>query len=399
MTILLAVIYASFISLGLPDAITGAAWPQISPDLKVSASGAGLLSLIVSSGTIIASFASGYLLKRLSTISVSIISVLLTAITLFGFAFAPSFIWLCILSLPLGLGAGAIDAAINSFTSLHYSAKHTNWLHAFWGVGAAAGPLIVSFWLNWQNQWRPAYITIAILQFILLITLVSTRWTWNSAEEEAIDATSSIEHVTEQNLPWWKLPLIFPILTGFAAYCGFELTAGVWAATFLAEYHGLPVSLAAAGASAYYIGITVGRFISGFATARFSNPQLLRIGLALILAGSLIVTATPIASTAIAGFTLFGIGCAPIYPTIIKETTRRLGAENTPRAMGLQMGFAYVGSLTMPPITGLLMAYFSPLALSLAILSGIAIMAVCNEYVEYQISAREKAAANAPTAV
>ncbi|WP_353065237.1 MFS transporter [Arcanobacterium hippocoleae] len=305
-----------------------------------------------------------------------------------GFAFAPSFIWLGVLCFPLGLGGGAIDAAINSFASLHYSAKHTNWLHAFWGVGAAAGPLIVSFWLNWQRMWRPAYLSIAILQFILLITLIATRGTWQIADEESIEHPQ-VNAPPAKDLPLWKLPLLFPILIAFAAYCGFELTAGVWAATFLVQYHGLDVSLAAAGASAFYLGITGGRFLSGFATLRINNAYLLRIGSVLITVGTLIIAITPIALLAIAGLVVLGVGCAPVYPTIIKETSRRFGVENTQRAMGLQMGFAYVGSLTMPPITGLLMTHFSPLALPIAIFSGIAIMVSCNEFVERQVRTRE----------
>ncbi|MFC5369659.1 MFS transporter [Arcanobacterium bovis] len=382
MTLLLAVIYAAFISLGLPDAVVGASWPSLAPSLHADPAGAGIISMIVCIGTITASFASVALLRRFGTVKISITSVALTAVTLLGYSVAPSFLWLCILALPLGLGAGAIDAAINAFVSLNYSTRHNNWLHAFWGVGASLGPLIVGFWLNWRAQWRPAYVTVALLQFALMFLLIASRKLWEGVEHAATPDDFSHDDAVAQLSPWYRLPHITPILCGFFLYCAVELTTGLWGATFLVQYHHICPSLAAAGSAGFYIGITVGRFIAGFAAEKFSNLVLLRVGSAIIVTGAVVSLLSPFAVGAVAGFIMIGLGCAPIYPVILKETARRLGAANTQRAMGLQMGFAYTGQLLMPPAVGYLMTRIDPVLMPVFVLLGTGAMIACHEYVE-----------------
>ncbi|WP_124055343.1 MFS transporter [Arcanobacterium ihumii] len=386
MTLLLAVLYAAFISLGLPDAAIGAAWPFIAPNLGADPAGAGIITMIVCIGTISSSFASVHLLEKLSTVKVSIISVALTAITLLGYAFSPSFLWLCILALPLGLGAGAIDAAINAFVSINYSTRHNNWLHACWGVGASFGPLIVGWWLESRGEWRPAYITLATLQFLLLVLLVFSRSLWTQAPSSS--HLSDSDDADAPRLPWHKLPHIWPILLGFFLYCAIELSAGLWGATFLVDHHSISPGLAAMGASGFYLGITGGRFIAGIAAERMTNIQLLRTGSAIMLLGGATTLISPSALIAVTGFVLIGFGCAPIYPVILKETPRRLGVANTQRAMGLQMGFAYTGQLLMPPIVGLLMTRIDSVVMPVFALTSTVIMIACHELVEIKVSER-----------
>ncbi|MDY5589163.1 MAG: MFS transporter [Arcanobacterium sp.] len=437
---LIAIIYAAFISLGLPDGVLGAAWPQMAPSLHAPLAGAGALALITSANTIVASFSSGWILKRLSTVGVSISSVALTVTGLLGCALAPNFWALALWCIPLGLGAGAIDSALNAYVSLHFSALHMNFLHACWGLGAMTGPLIAGFFLNFTGQWRPTYATIAAAQTCLMLLLIVTRGSWPRksqlpesdippaevpTHEQPIDLgaghdtphastlagnlaadpsstrstpnpsgaqpTSAPAHTSAQpapaasSTPWYQIPLVWPTLIGFFCYCCAEGTIGLWASTFLAQYHHLTLALAAAAGSAFYIGITVGRFLAGLASLKFTNPQLLRLGATGLMAGILLALLAPIPLLAVAGFALCGLGCAPIYPAVIKETGRRLGVANVQRATGLQMGFAYVGFMLAPPATGVALTAISPLALPTVVCALAAVMVGCHEYIERQL--------------
>lgn len=387
MTLLLAVIYAAFISLGLPDAVVGAAWPSMTPDLGADPAAAGLVSMTVSASTILASFASGFLLRTLGTWKVSVASIGLTAIALLGYSAVPNFGWLIALSIPLGLGGGAIDTALNAYVALHFSANHMNWLHASWGIGASTGPLIVGWYLNVFDEWRPAYITIAVLQFGLMALVWSSRKHWPpetvEAEQSDDDAAASRVHV-----PFYRLPNIWPILASFFLYTGLELTTGLWSATFLVRHHHMDEDMAAAGAAAFYIGITGGRILAGFLTKKLSNPQLLRTGSFIVVLGAATVLVIAHPWAALVGFVLVGVGCAPVYPAMLKETARRFGAENTQRIMGLQMGLAYTGSLTVPPLVGLLVTRVGPLTLPIVVLVMATIMWAFNERVEGTLAAR-----------
>ena len=452
MSILVAVIYAAFISLGLPDAVVGAAWPTMAPELGADKAGAGLISLIILSMTMAVSFASGTLITRFGTFRVTATSVLLTAVALIGYGFAPSFVFLCLLAVPLGLGGGAIDAALNSYAALHFSARFMNLLHASWGIGASAGPLIVGLTLSSTGSWRPAYLIIAGLQFGIFALLVLTRHRWveeetGRAEESARDADDAgggtgggemngggtrgggagdpladhAEDTVEDDVPgdgvaraarmpgqeayhpspltpWFRIPGLPATLVGFLCYCALELATGLWAATFLALHHGFSGEVAAAGAAAFYIGVTGGRVLAAFATAWISNGQFLVGGSVLLALGAAIALFVDLPAGAIVGFALVGLGCAPIYPTTIKETTRRFGAANTPRLMGIQMGFAYAGQLVVPPLVGLLLTRVTPVALPVTVLVLALGVLTTSIYVERLVRGRERAAASTPTA-
>ena len=402
MTALFAIIYAAFISLGLPDGILGASWPSIYPSIGAPAAGAGAIAMIVSLCTIISSFASGWVSTRLTTAQICIASTGLTIIGLAAMGSANSFALLALTAIPLGLGAGGIDAALNSFAALHMSAMHMNFLHAFWGVGALIGPLAAGFFIS-LGSWRASYFAIAAAQAVLLGLLVVTRGLWRRAEvgsgseaasvtaDPSVTATSPEVTATGPETganavtalePWWRIKLVWPALIAFMSYCALESSFFVWSGTYFVRQFGLDVALAAAASSAFYIGMTIGRFAAGFATRALSNPALLRLGSALLVVGLVVTLASPSAGFAVFGLGVAGFGCAPIYPAIMKEAPRRFGERNVQRLTGIFMGFAYMGSLSMPPILGLIITAVSPLALPVVVLASAAVMFGLHEYIE-----------------
>lgn len=350
-TLLLVIIYVAFISLGLPDSMLGAAWPVMQGELGLPLAGAGLVSMIVSGSTIISSLFSGTLIRRLGTGKLTLISVLMTALALLGYSFSQNYLWLCLIAVPLGLGAGSVDAALNDFVARNFAARHMNWLHSFWGVGATSGPLIMAFMLSQTGRWQMGYRTVAIVQFTLVAILAISLPLWQRFP------TPTLPHTTAGRVKIRKLKGIGPNLVAFFAYCAVELSTGLWAASFLVQQRGLSQVLAAGGASAYYLGITVGRFLNGFLSSHFKAKNLVRGGVAMILLG-IILMFLPFPILSLAGLMIIGLGCAPIYPTLLHETPRRFGAENSATLMGLQMATAYVGLTLMPPLLGVVVGCF-----------------------------------------
>ena len=382
LTILLIIIYIAFISLGLPDAILGSAWPLMHTDLNVPISYAGIATMIVSGGTIISSFFSEKMIRKFGTGKVTTISVLLTATGLLGIYFAPSFIWICLLGIPLGIGAGAVDAALNNFVALHYEAKHMNWLHCFWGIGATSGPFIMSLFLLNQNGWRIGYATIGIIQAILVICLFISLPLWRQFE-----TTQKVEDEDDNDIKiksLLKIPGAKPTLIAFFCYCAVELTTGLWASSYLVVNDGLAVELAAKWASFYYLGITVGRFIAGFLTMKLTNTQMIRIGQTICIIGAILLV-LPITSVfKLIGLIFIGLGCAPIYPAMLHETPNRFGKELSQRLMGIQMATAYVGSTLIPPLFGALSKVLGLQMLPYFLLIFLIIMLVSSEKAAYK---------------
>ncbi|MGG7142918.1 MFS transporter [Clostridium nigeriense] len=352
LTLLLLIIYISFISLGLPDAILGSAWPMIHQDLNVPISYAGLVTMIISGGTIISSFFSEKFIRKFGTGKVTTFSVFLTAIGLLGVYFSPSFIWICLLGIPLGLGAGAVDSALNNFVALHYKAKHMNWLHCFWGVGATTGPFIMSVYLLKENGWRLGYATIGSIQAVLVICLFISLPLWKKFDidsNEEISNTKEVKISTLINLPGAK-----PALISFFCYCAVELTTGLWVSSYLVISNGLSAKIAAKWVSLYYLGITIGRFLAGFISIKLNNKQMLRIGQVICIIGGILLSITYSSNIQLIGLISIGLGCAPIYPAMLHETPNRFGKELSQGIMGIQMATAYVGSTFMPPLFGAL---------------------------------------------
>ena len=352
--LLLAVIYIAFISLGLPDSLLGAAWPTIRVDFDVPLSYMGLVSMIIAGGTIISGLLSERLTKKFGTRTVTIVSVFLTAAALFGFSTTHAFYQLCLWGIPYGLGAGAIDAALNNYVALHYNSRHMSWLHCFWGVGTIISPYIMSYALM-HSTWNHGYRMVSYLQFAIVVILLLSIPLWNIHKQS---------HQAQQETPVLgikgalKIKGVPTLLIGFFAYCAAEATTMLWASSYLEGTRGISKDKAAAFGSLFFIGITVGRFLSGFISEKFGDNRMIRLGTGIALCGvCCIVIPNPIVS--MIGFIIIGLGCAPVYPCIIHSTPYNFGAENSQGIIGIQMASAYVGSTFMPPIFGLIANHIS----------------------------------------
>ena len=332
-SLLLALIYLAFISLGLPDSLLGAGWPTMYGELGVPVSYMGIVSMVISGGTIVSSLMSDRLTRKFGARVVTVVSVFLTAGALFGFSFSDRFWMLILFSVPYGLGAGAIDAALNNYIALHYSARHMSWLHCFWGVGAIVSPFIMSYALT-SSTWNDGYRIVGYIQLGIAALLLVTLPVWKIHKK-----TDVVEQKNIGLLGALKIKGVPFILIGFFAYCAAEATAMQWASTYFVEVKHISEAQAAQFASLFYIGITAGRFLSGFVSA---------LGIILLV---IPVTA---AELSLAGFVIIGLGCAPIYPSIIHSTPANFGAENSGAIIGIQMACAYVGSTFMPPLFGLI---------------------------------------------
>ena len=346
---LLALIYLAFISLGLPDSLLGSGWPVMHSELGVPVSYMGIVSMIISGGTIVSSLLSDKLTRKFSTRIVTVASVLLTVVALFGFSFSSRFWMLTVFAVPYGLGAGAIDAALNNYVALHYKAKHLSWLHCFWGVGTIISPFIMSCALK-TRTWNSGYRMVGWIQLGIAVLLLITLPVWKvnqTAQESAGESIGLLRAVRIKGVPF--------LLTGFFAYCAAEATAMQWASTYFVEVKGIPAERAAGLAALFYIGITAGRFISGFITDAIGDRKMILLGTC-ILAGGIAIMFIPTDSyiAAFAAFLIIGFGCAPIYPCIIHSTPNNFGAENSGAIIGIQMASAYVGSTFIPPVFGLL---------------------------------------------
>ena len=346
---LLALIYLAFISLGLPDSLLGAGWPVMHTELGVSVSFMGIISMVISGGTIVSSLLSDKLTHKFGTRAVTVTSVLLTVAALFGFSFSGSFSMLIIFAVPYGLGAGAIDAALNNYVALHYKAKHMSWLHCFWGVGAIISPFIMSFALKNLN-WNSGYRIVGFIQLAIALLLLVTLPVWKINKTESTADTKRVGLTAAL-----KIKGVPFLLIGFFAYCAAEATAMYWASTYFTEVKGISGDRAASFAALFYIGITLGRFASGFITERLGDRRMILLGTGILACGIMILL-IPVRSymTAFAAFLVIGFGCAPIYPCIIHSTPANFGAENSGAIIGIQMASAYVGSTFIPPLFGLL---------------------------------------------
>ena len=354
-SLLLPVIYLAFISLGLPDALLGSAWPSMYTELGASLSWAGIVSMIISVGTIVSALCSERLNLRLGTGGVTFLSVLLTAVALLGFSLSTSFWQLCLWAVPYGLGAGSVDAALNNYVALHYESRHMSWLHCMWGVGASIGPVIMGRALA-GGTWQGGYRTIALLQFALTAVLLLSLRLWKRPQAN-VEGADFKPHPIPELL---RRPGVPQVLLCFFCYCALEATAGMWAASYCTLVRGIDAETAARWASLFYVGITIGRGVCGFLTMKISDQNMIRLGQALIAAGVVLILAPLGQGTLFAGLITVGLGCAPIYPSIIHETPVNFGRDVSMSMTGLQMATAYVGSCLMPPLFGLLAQYVTP---------------------------------------
>ena len=354
-SLLLPVIYLAFISLGLPDSVLGAAWPSMYGELGAALSWAGIVSMIISAGTIVSALSSERLTLRLGPGGVTAVSVLLTAVALLGFSLSGQFWQLCLWAVPYGLGAGSVDAALNNYVALHYESRHMSWLHCMWGLGASAGPVIMGRALA-GGSWQGGYRTIALLQFALTAVLLLSLPLWKRPQAN-VEGAEFKPHPIPELL---RRPGVPQVLVCFFCYCALESTAGMWAASYCTLVRGIDAGTAARWASLFYVGITVGRGVSGFLTMKVNDQNMIRLGQALIAAGTVLILLPTGQGTLFAGLITVGLGCAPIYPSIIHETPLNFGREVSMSMTGLQMATAYVGTCLVPPAFGLLAQYVTP---------------------------------------
>lgn len=348
-TVLLVLIYIAFISLGLPDSLLGSGWPVMHRDLSVPISYMGIISMVISGGTVISSLLSDKLTRKFGAQKVTVVSVFLTAAALLGFSFSNQFWMLILFAVPYGVGAGAIDAALNNYIALHYSSRHMSWLHCFWGVGTIVSPFIMSYALT-NSTWNFGYRLIGFIQMGIGLLLLFTLPVWkvNPKKTESDNQKAGLISVL-------KIKGVPSLLLGFFAYCAAEATAMNWASTYLVEVKDIATDRAARFASLFYIGLTVGRFLGGFIMNRLGDRKMILLGTGILACGIiLLLLPTENATVSLSGLIIIGLGCAPIYPCIIHSTPNNFGAENSGVIIGIQMASAYIGSTFMPPLFGLL---------------------------------------------
>ena len=400
-TYFLILIYFAFISLGLPDSLLGVTWPVMQPGFGVPFSFAGIASMVISGGTIVSSLLSGRIIQRFGTGRVTFVSVFMTALALLGFSLAPSFFWIVLMAVPLGLGAGAVDSGLNEYVAEHYKAHHMSWLHCFWGVGAMSGPLILSQIISSDKSWRNGYLLISIIQFVLVAVLFFSLPLWKkvAASEDDPQEPESEEGLQPQTPP--SRGLFYPlqirgvkfVLITFLFYCGVESTMGLWGSSFLVRVRGLDAATAAAWVSSFYGSITIGRLIAGFITMKVSNKQLIRIGQLIILTGVVLLFLPLPNFFSLLAFILIGLGCAPIFPGMLHETPVRFGKEDAQLVMGFQMAVAYVGATFLPPLFGFIATSTSLGLLPLFVLVYISAMLFSSERLNLMLAQKAETAA------
>lgn len=373
--ILLAIIYLAFISLGLPDSLLGAAWPTMHLYFDVPISYAGWASMIIAACTIVSSLLSDRMTRRLGTGRVTAISVGMTAAALFGFSISRAYWMLLLWAVPYGLGAGSVDAALNNYVALHYKSRHMSWLHCFWGLGASIGPAIMGAAITRGMGWSGGYRIISVMQVVLTAILVLSLPLWKNRSDVAKSETGKPMSLGQII----AVPGVKSVMACFFCYCALEQTAGLWASTFLVLRWGVTAEQAATLAGLFYFGITAGRAVSGFATFRFNDKQMVRIGQSILLAGIALLILPISRLTAMIGFVAIGVGCAPVYPSLIHSTPDHFGADRSQAIIGVQMASAYLGTCLMPPLFGLIAAALSVRLMPVFLLILLAVMFVTHE--------------------
>ena len=375
--LLLPLIYLAFVALGLPDALLGTAWPVMHPELGADISWMGAITFIISCGTIFSSLNSDRLTRRFGAGKVTAFSTAITAVALLGFCCSRNFWLMCLLAIPYGLGAGSVDAALNNYVAVHYASRHMSWLHCMWGVGASIGPYIMSFALG-GGHWSAGYLWVGIVQVIISAVLFLSLPLWKGRK------TSPEAQKAERSAPLslreiFAIPGVKGIILTFFCYCALEWTALQWATSYLVLHLRIEESATAGYGGLFLLGLTGGRALSGFLTFKFNDRQMIRIGSCVILLG-LLAMILPLGTTcAIVGLFALGLGCAPVYPSIIHCTPSLFGVEKSQAIIGVQMASAYTGSLIAPPIMGLIMQYASPGFYPWFVLIGLAAMTVGHE--------------------
>lgn len=375
---LLIVIYVAFIGLGLPDTVLGAAWPLMQRDLHAPLSAAGLLSIIVSAGTIVSSLLTPKLLRQFGTGKLVFVSIALTAVASAGYGFSSAFWMMCLFAIPMGIGAGAIDVAMNNFAAIHLESKHTNWLHASWGIGACLGPALLAGSAFFGFGWRGAYELVALLLGVIAVMMLVSLPLWKRRErgDSRLQQTSGIPDISLRaalRVPGMKLSFLT-----FFFYSSLEISTSLWCGTYLVA-RGFEPEVGALAVSLMFASVMVGRILSGIFAIRFTDMRLVHAGIAIVVVGCLVLVfplppwVTPVC------ICLLGFGCAPVYPSLIHATPARFGEELSGRAISIQMAGSYLGSIMMPPAFGFVASHFSVIVwpVALAFFVGSLLLCVC----------------------
>ncbi len=358
LSLLLPLVFLSFVSLGLPDSLLGAVWPAVAGQMGKELSALGLVAMLITLGTVVSSLFSSRMIRSLGTGRVMVMSVFLTSAVLLLYSFARNYAVLCLLALPLGLGGGSVDAALNGFVARNYKASHMNWLHCMWGVGATLSPVLAGISLRGAGGWPGAYRLVAIIQGVLFFALFVSLPQWLKAEkDDPLAASGSVSPMGNRKA--LRTPGLITAMAAFACFVGFESTAGVWASSFLKGGKGFDASTAALFSSLYYLGTTAGRAVSGFIAIRADSRKMIRLGCLLAFFGAMLLALPLNKEMSLAGYILLGLGNAPIYPSMIHLTPRRFRVNASQAAMGLQMAAAYTGSALLPPLIGALVHHYS----------------------------------------
>ena len=380
--LLLAVIYVSFISLGLPDSLLGGAWPIMYREFDVPVSFSGIVFFIISAGTVVSSLMSDRLTKKFGTGRLTAISVATTALALLGFSISTRFWMLCVIAIPYGLGAGSVDAALNNYVALHYKSRHMSWLHCMWGVGASTGPYIMSAVLTGGRAWNNGYRIVGIIQVVLSAILFVSLPLWKKAGKEDTAASGEDEY-KGRPIPL-KDVIRFEgakeIMLTFFCYSMIEQTCSLWASGYMVFGRGIDAAKAAGFAGMFFLGITVGRALSGFLTMKFNDDQMMRIGEGVIAAGIILIF-LPFDITVIIGLIVTGFGCAPVYPSIIHSTPVHFGRDKSQAMVGIQMAAAYVGTTLMPPVFGVIAEHISVKVFPVYLTAALVLMTIMYETV------------------
>ncbi|MBM6779079.1 MFS transporter [Collinsella tanakaei] len=389
---LLPIIYLAFISLGLPDSALGSAWPVMGPSLGAGLSWVGIVTMIISAGTIVSSLMSVRVVERFGTGKVTVASVALTALALLGFSISGEFWHLLLWAIPYGLGAGAVDAALNAFVAVHYESQHMSWLHCMWGVGASGGPMIMSACLG-IGTWGDGFRALGAIQLAIVVVLTLSLPLWRDRKLPHGTRESGVEAVpaARSRRELLRIDGVIAVLICFFCYCALEGTCGSWAASYCTLEAGIPAETAASWASLFFIGITIGRLASGFLSFRVSDEGMIRLGQLLVAVGLVIFFVPWARDFLAAGFILLGLGCAPIYPSIIHATPRRFGDDVALELTGMQMAFAYIGSLAMSPLFGVIAQAIDISLYPVYLAALLAVMVVAAEKVNRATSARRRA--------
>lgn len=352
-TLLLIVIYIAFISLGLPDSLFGCAWPVMQLDFGVPISYAGAITMTIAFGTVVSSLLSDRLTKKFGTDKVTVFSVFLTVVALFGFSLSNAYAQLFIWAVPYGLGAGAIDAALNNYVAVNYASKYMNWLHCFWGVGAMISPYIMGHFLSENDNWHKGYSSVGIIQAVILVILIVSLPLWKKAKTPQ-ETTREKERKPLRLKDVLGISGVKLVFLGMFAYCSVEATAFIWTGSYFVNAKNLSPDTAARYAAMFYIGITVGRLLCGFVSDKLGDFKVIGIGIVFISAGVILLFAAKSNAVGVVGILTAGLGCAPIYPALIHITPTAFGEEKSQSIVGLQMASAYIGTTFMPPVFGLM---------------------------------------------